>query len=158
MAKKRRTVRDVDDAIARWMTRLRRAIRMVDDLHQEKKRIIKAAALAPRPAMPPVTMLAVAKPQVETDHLPEPEFEKLAKAGDNELEIPEWLRRAGPIGDKTPASLKDLEARAQIEAEQANKRIAKSRARIEKMKAKKAGDLKKMPLSGKAALDHIRNG
>jgi hypothetical protein len=38
------------------------------------------------------------------------------------------------------------------------KRLAKSRARITKMLAKKRGDLAKMPLSGKAALAAIKAG
>ena len=38
------------------------------------------------------------------------------------------------------------------------RRLAKSRARIAKLKAKQRGDLAKMPLSGRAALAAIRNG
>jgi hypothetical protein len=38
------------------------------------------------------------------------------------------------------------------------KRLAKSRARIAKLKAKQRGDLRKMPLSGKAALAAIKAG
>ena len=45
----------------------------------------------------------------------------------------------------------------QIKAEQEATKKQKARGRIEKMKAKQRGDLKKMPLSGKAALEHIRN-
>ena len=152
MAKKPVTIDDLDNAIDKWMTKLRRAANAIDALSIKRKRML-------RPKRP--TMIAIAVPQVETDHLPEPAFEQVATAMEPpgiELEIPEWLRRAGPIGDKTPTELKDLQARIEIETEQANKRIAKSRARVAKMKAKKAGDLKRMPLSGKAALDHIRNG
>jgi hypothetical protein len=38
------------------------------------------------------------------------------------------------------------------------RRLAKARARIAKLLAKKRGDLKRMPLSGKAALAAIRAG
>jgi hypothetical protein len=43
----------------------------------------------------------------------------------------------------------------QIKAEQEETKRAKARGRVEKMKAKQRGDLKKMPLSGKAALAAI---
>jgi hypothetical protein len=46
----------------------------------------------------------------------------------------------------------------QIREEQATTKKAKAQGRIAKMKAKKSGDTRKMPLSGKAALDLIRNG
>ena len=54
----------------------------------------------------------------------------------------------------SPLDAAELLLQEQIE----NKRKAKSRARIAKMLAKKRGDLKRMPLSGKAALAAISAG
>ena len=73
-----------------------------------------------------------------------------------DLDIPGFLKRAGPIGNTTPA---DLAAIAAIEAEgRATKRITKSRVRIEKLKAKQSGETKKMPLEGRAAIEYLRTG
>ena len=49
------------------------------------------------------------------------------------------------------------EAKLMLETAEA-KRLAKARARITKMLAKKRGDLERMPLSGKAALAAIKAG
>jgi hypothetical protein len=46
----------------------------------------------------------------------------------------------------------------QIRAEQAEIKRRKSAGRIAKMKAKQSGETRKMPLTGRAALDAIRNG
>jgi hypothetical protein len=75
--------------------------------------------------------------------------------GDGDLEIPGFLKRAGSIGGKTPA---DIKAMAEIAAEQASRRTAKARGRIDKMKAKQSGASREMPLTGKAALARIRAG
>jgi hypothetical protein len=45
-----------------------------------------------------------------------------------------------------------------LEVEIESRRLAKARARIATLLAKKRGDLKRMPLSGKAALAAIRAG
>jgi hypothetical protein len=55
---------------------------------------------------------------------------------------------------KSPLTAEALLLAAQIES----RRKAKSRARIAKLLAKKRGDLRKMPLSGKAALHAIAAG
>ena len=150
MAKKPKP-EDVEAALARWRTKLKRAFGAVERLEQRQKRmrprghaLISDLAGTIGPAIresikdqkvigKPVAMIAIAAPELKAV----------------EDAIPDFLRR-------TPQA--DIEARVQIEVEQANQRLARSRARISKLKAKKAGDLKKMPLSGKAALDHIRNG
>lgn len=62
------------------------------------------------------------------------------------LDIPDFLRR-----QSSPEA-------EQIKAEQAEAKKKKAAGRIAKMKAKKSGELRKMPVSGKAALDLIRNG
>ena len=55
---------------------------------------------------------------------------------------------------KSPLTAEDLEMLREIE----DRRLAKSRARIAKLKAKQRGDLKRMPLSGRDALKAIRRG
>jgi hypothetical protein len=67
----------------------------------------------------------------------------IQKAADD-LAIPSFLQRKklDPVA-------------AEIKAEQEATKKAKAKGRIEKMKAKQRGDLKKMPLSGKAALAAI---
>ena len=52
-----------------------------------------------------------------------------------------------------------LTAEARLLADEVEqRRLAKSRARIAKLLAKKRGELKKMPLTGRAALAAIRAG
>ena len=72
-----------------------------------------------------------------------------------DLEIPGFLKRAGPVGNKTPA---DLAALAAIEAEQAARKSTKKSVQAERRKAKQAGDLKKMPLEGRAAIEYLKTG
>lgn len=73
--------------------------------------------------------------------------------GDDQLEIPDFLRRAGNIGKMTPA---DLAAMAAIDAEQKERKRTKSTNRIATMKAKQSGETRRMPLEGRAALAAIR--
>jgi hypothetical protein len=175
MARKpKHTPEQVEAALDRWRSKLKYAFGAVERYEQEKKRMERAKR--PRghadisdlagtigPAIresikdqkvigKPVTVIGIAAPE---------------RPADDKLEIPTFLKREKPKvedvsdiswSEMTGANLRDTEARIAIETENANRRIAKSRARISKMKAKKAGDLKKMPLSGKAALAHIRNG
>ena len=72
-------------------------------------------------------------------------YGKVVTAEDNG--IPDFLRRPklDPVAE-------------QIKAEQAETKKKKAAGRIAKMKAKKSGETKKMPLTGRAALDAIRNG
>jgi hypothetical protein len=85
-----------------------------------------------------------------------------------EERIPDFLKRSAPLfegnKDYSPLpktlldedrALKDEEAKAQLLKEQEDKKHAKARANAEKRKARKRGDLKKMPLSGKDALKMI---
>ena len=68
---------------------------------------------------------------------------------DTDDDVPDFLRR------KAEGDAKDAAARAELLAEQSGRKKNKDRARIEKLKASQAGDTKKMPLSGKAALAAI---
>jgi hypothetical protein len=63
----------------------------------------------------------------------------------DDLGIPDFLRRSKP----DPVA-------EQIKQEQAETKKIKAAGRIAKMKAKKSGETKKMPLTGKAAIAAIR--
>jgi len=154
MAKKPRTFESIDADMAKQRTRLKRAIGAIYRLERERKNLARAAR--PRgsidladpigtigPAIresiadqkvtgAPVTMIAVAAPE-----------------GDG---IPDFLDR------RKAADKADAEAKAKIEADNAERKKAKALGRIATMKAKKSGDTKRMPLSGRAALDMIKNG
>jgi len=159
MAKKP-TLEHVEASIARWKTRLKRAMTTLDKLEKQKKRIAKAAASPPR-KLPE----AVAD-QIAGYHPDQSDAERIKrgalvdKPAENsapvappqkqldDLGIPDFLRRQSnpdPVAE-------------QIREEQAETKRRKAVGRIAKMKAKKSGETKKMPLSGKAALDAIRNG
>ena len=79
----------------------------------------------------------------------------IARAGlagsHDDLGIPDFLRRQG----RTDADVAAAEA---IKVEQAAVAKAKASGRIAKMKAKKSGETRKMPLTGKAALALINEG
>ena len=150
----RMTTEQIDKEITRWKAKLRRALNRLDDLDRMRK--IVNGTIKPRTKARPVTMIAIAAPEkpvpaVETDHLPEPAFVKLA--ADKKEGIPDFLLRT-----QEEAEAKDAAAREAIKAELAERTKAKAAGRIAKMKAKQSGETRKMPLTGKAALDAIRNG
>ena len=66
--------------------------------------------------------------------------------------IPTFLDRRSAIQRRDDAE------RKKMEADLAARKKDKARVRIEKMKAKQSGETKRVPLSGRAALDFIRNG
>lgn len=68
-----------------------------------------------------------------------------------DLDIPPFLKRE-PKPKKA-----DAEVAAEIAAANKARKTAKSRGRIAKMKAKQAGELRRMPLTGNAALAFIQN-
>lgn len=140
MAKKL-TLEQVSAALARWQTRMRRAVRAIEKLERQRKRLEKAATnpkpmkiaapvapvQAPAPVPPPAPVQVVV-PEIDTS-------------------IPGFLQR------------KKLDPVAQeIADRQADTKRRKASGRIAKMKAKKSGELSKMPLTGKAALAAIRAG
>jgi hypothetical protein len=157
---KRPTITSIDTSLTRWKTRLKRAVTAIDKLEKQKRRLQKKTSI------PASTLVAAVKghiARVTASVSSEPKQEVFAKIVDESItphepvkpgivaecpDIPDFLRRQSqpdPVAE-------------QIREEQAATKKAKARGRIEKMKAKKAGELKKMPLTGKAALDHIRNG
>jgi imidazoleglycerol phosphate dehydratase HisB len=136
--------------LTRGQSRLRRAVNMIDKLEKQLKRMEKAArvdlAIAPPTATRPRAHAAISDlastlgPAIQ---------EAIAdqKVTEIDTSIPAFLQR------------KKLDPAAQqIADEQADIKRRKAAGRIAKMKAKKSGELSKMPLTGKAALDAIRNG
>jgi hypothetical protein len=132
-------------ALKRWRTRLKRAMSMVEKLEKQRKRLeakpVRVADLERRlekietvePAKPEPLAVTVLKPLAEP-------------AKPDNLELPSFLKR-------TPDPVAE-----QIKAEQEETKRRKARGRSERKKAAQRGDLKKMPLTGKAALEAIRNG
>jgi hypothetical protein len=138
-------------AIKRWRSRLKRAMTMLEKLERQRKRFEKVAraelAIAPptatRPKPVPASALVAA---VRTVVKPEPK-PVVTEVDTSFPAFPAFLQRnkLDPVA-------------AEIANQQETTKRAKSRGRVEKMKAKQRGDLKKMPLTGRAALDAIRNG
>ena len=56
------------------------------------------------------------------------------------------------------ARLHDEETAARLKTEAAERKRTKALVRIEMLKAKQSGELQRMPLTGKAALDFIKRG
>jgi hypothetical protein len=139
MAKKP-TLDSVDASLAKWKTRLKRAMTMIGKLERQRKRLAN-----PRPSGQryPIVMKIMRSADAT---LVEVVKDKPPVKSDD-LDLPPFLDRS----KLEPASV-------EIAREQAETKKRKAKGRIEKLKAKQRGDLKKMPLSGKAALDHIDNG
>jgi hypothetical protein len=159
---RRRMTTDYDrviEKLKRWRSRLKRAVNAIDKLERQRARLerrmadakdserakVKAAhdaAMAlinEEPSGEPSTRLPLILSRVET---------KPTSRGET---IPDFLRR------QKEGERKEAEAAKAIKAEQEDRRKQKSRGRVAKMMAKKAGDLDRMPLSGKAALAAIRS-
>jgi hypothetical protein len=143
----------IEAGIKRWKSRLQRAMTMVAKLERQKKRIEKAMMVAPRPRgharISDPSTLGIAIQESIQDQLKPMTVEDViasvpVEPGPDDLGIPHFLRRK---------KLDDVAK--QMIVEQAETKKLKTRGRIEKMKAAKRGDLKKMPLSGKAALAAI---
>lgn len=146
MAKKQVTLEQVTTAITRWQSKMLRAVRMIEKLEKQRKRIERAAARPPRVPPRPRAHAEIAN-LAETLGPAIQEAAQDAGLKSDDLGIPTFLQR------------KKLDPVAQqIADEQADLKRRKSAGRIATMKAKKAGDTRKMPLTGKAALDAIRNG
>lgn len=130
-------LQQLEVTIERWGRKLeaadrtvQRSVRMITKLQRQRQRLQKAMAKPP----------AVKPTQVESvQPLPKAIIEE-ARATADEPAIPTFLQR--PFNP--------------YEAEQREAKRAKSRVRIEKMKAGQSGDTKKMPLQGKEALAAIR--
>ena len=99
---------------------------------------------------------------------PTPEPATAGNAVDDDLGIPDFLKRSPPLQAEqaqgvdqrqqiTNAERKDAEALAVIQRKQADRKKAKALVRIETMKATKRGDTKRMPLTGKAAAAAVKD-
>lgn len=119
--------------LVRYETRLK-------SLRRQSQRLERAMASPPKPAPRPEPTKVEPLPAVLVAEY---------KATADDLEVPGFLRRV------KAANNKDAEIAATIRQEQADKKQAKARGRIEKMKAKQRGDTKRMPLSGRDALAAI---
>lgn len=157
----------VDKKIAEWKTKLKSAVNNLDKWEWEKKKLTKRAQVemraaaekigelietAGRPAVRGAVPVSVpAHPTVDSETTLGTLPPVKPTTDDTKLDIPGFLRRQGPSdADKAAADT--------IKAEQAATKKAKAQGRIATMKAKKSGETRKMPLTGKAALALINNG
>jgi hypothetical protein len=142
-------------ALKRWRSKLKRAMTEIGKLEKRERRLERqlerprgSADLRDLPATLPLAIRESAEDAglIEPAHhdafVPRGDLAATADIGD----MPDFLKR-GVAADKAAAD--------QIRAEQEALKKAKGKGRIEKMKAKARGDLKKMPLTGKAALAAI---
>lgn len=146
---KRNTLEDNAVALKRWRSRLKRAMTMIEKLERQRKRLeaksqsgvgLPSAARADHPKK-----LVPRQPAARPEPLAVTIMREITEPPKEiDTSIPSFLKR-------TPDPVAE-----QIKAEQAETKRAKARGRIERMKAKQRGDLKKMPLTGKAALAAIR--
>jgi hypothetical protein len=130
-------------AIKRWRSRLKRAMTAIDKLEKQRKR------LEAKPQVPlELPGAARVAPEKLVPHRPAAHPVEVSTSDvADDLAIPSFLQRKklDPVA-------------AEIVAEQAAIKKQKAQGRIAKMKAKQSGETKKMPLTGKAALEAIRNG
>ena len=133
----------------RWQTRLTRAVNAIRKLDATERLLLKKAA---EPAVERRASPAPASSAVETDHLNERQFERFVEAQPAAAadDIPTFLRRK-PLSDADKAAAEAIKAAA---AERAKKKKAGQAAT---RKAKLSGETRRMPLTGKAALDAIKN-
>jgi hypothetical protein len=141
---KKQTLEHNAAAIKRWRSRLKRAMSMLDKLEKQRKRLEAKADLAVAPPLAKKVARQASVPAYPTVNS-ETTLGALSPPAEIDTSIPSFLQRKKP----DPVV-------AEIRAEQEATKKAKARGRIAKMKAKQRGDLKKMPLTGKAALAAIR--
>jgi len=122
-------------AIVRADARIKEAERTIARLQRRLER-------EPKPAVPVETL----KP-IKPENIPPVSLSADLEAG---LEIPLALRRM-------PSNLADEVAKAELQTALNTQKQAKTRARIEKLKATKSGARQSMPLTGKAAADYIKS-
>jgi hypothetical protein len=130
---KRNTLEQVEASITRWQSRLRRAANALAKLEKQRKR------LAAKASLPKVTKPSLAETIMQVTIAPP------KPVGEIDTSIPAFLQRKkpDPVAEQIVAEQKDLKHR-------------KAQGRIATMKAKKSGETRKMPLTGKAALAAIR--
>jgi hypothetical protein len=153
----------VNKAIARWETRLKRAVTTLDKLKKQRKRlernppttagqraaILAASVDGPAPERPRAHAVIA-----DLGSTLGPAIREAAQDA-GMPDIPDFLRR-DPAGEIKAAEQISQAAEA-IRQERADIKRRKAAGRIAKMKAKKSGETRKMPLGGNAALEFIRN-
>jgi|SRR6516165_1686061 hypothetical protein len=126
------TLEQIERSLDRLRSRLYRTVNAINKLekaHRRVKRRVELEALQPKPAPEPVAVVT-------------------ARPIEDDLSIPAQFIRPR-------LNQADEAAKAEILAQQEATKKAKTTARIAKLKADKAGDTKRMPLTGKAALAAI---
>lgn len=131
---KRPTLNTNTMALKRWRSRLKRAMTMIDKLEKQRRR------MEARPK-PPTHDLGYDL-AVTLGKRPAP---KPFTSAEIDTGIPAFLqRKLDPVA-------------AEIKQEQEATKKKKAAGRIAKMKAKQSGETRRMPLTGRAALEAIRN-
>jgi hypothetical protein len=134
---KRRTIDQIEALLKKHRSKLKREINAIDKLERQK-----ASASKPKPQPKPQP-----KPVLDVKS----EVLKILTGVDETLDIRQqpWIKKASNLNDADKAAI------AAIEAAQKERKDAKAAAAKTKRKAKLAGELRKMPLEGKAALAKI---
>jgi hypothetical protein len=133
------------DALVKRRLKMLALIRAVT---RSSKRLRKLHELAPVNAGP---VQVAAPPKADRGAtVPPPPSSATTTTTDDGLDIPAPFRRVPNAADDA--------ARAEIAAQQAERKTAKARGRVAKLKANQSGERRKMPLSGKDALDLINAG
>ena len=161
----REKLQDTEEARNRWLTRLLRAANAVsrlskranyyskllaDDAAREVKRIEqkidwKKERAIDRALITGTPVPQDAKPDVTNIPWSEMVGDDLRKDDPLDARSQPWNRQPNAADEK---------AKAEIVAGQQAKAKVKAKASSEKSRAKRRGELRKMPLSGKAALEH----
>jgi len=146
----KKTIEQIETSLTRWKTRLRRAMTMIDKLEKQQRRLVRKRDTYEQPPLAPRPRLT------EAEQVAEPVLRKVAGMPSTGAVLV-----AAPAADDIPAFLRRQSSPSpvaeQIKAEIEEKKRLKARGRIATMKAKKAGETRKMPLTGRAALAAIRS-
>lgn len=157
------TLDQIERSLERLRSRLYRTVNKINKLEKAQKRLKQKQAEAD-------FCHCAAEPKPHKPHRAQPRYEPatLPQAIENNRTIAETKSGMSVIqsalDDLTiPAALKrtnakDEAVKAEILTQQEAAKKIKTQARISKLKAAKAGDTKRMPLQGKAALAKIREG
>lgn len=140
MAKRKQTIEQIETSLARWQTRLKRAMTAIERLQKQRKRM-----LAKKPKPLAVTLLKQMAAEGAAESAERPTAPPPPPTTQIDTSIPDFLRHS-----------KDTPEAEAIRAEQADRKRRKNAGRVATMKAKASGETKKMPLTGRAALAAIR--
>ena len=159
MAKKPVTIEHLDLAIARWKTRLRRAMTAIDKLEKQRKRLVlkqaEAALLIPvHVDRPPPPLTPKEMRQIEAKPPPVAPPVPVTRVIDPVPDlVPDFLRR-GVAAQKAV----DEVIAEQIKEEQATLKKRKAAGRIATMKAKKARGHQAHAVEREGRSRQMRNG